>query len=71
MTSRLDYVLVDKSLRVVSKTILRKGICLRWASAGDRYATIGQVGIEARIIVRGGEGGGSSRRPGVWICRHH
>jgi hypothetical protein len=42
-----NYVLVDKSLRVKSKRIFRKGISLRCTTAGARHATVGQVGTEA------------------------
>ncbi len=45
--SRLDYILVDPSLTVVSKSILRKGISLKCTRAGIRYPTVGQVDSEA------------------------
>ena len=45
--SRLDYILVDSRLEVVSKSILRKGITLKCALAGERYPTIGYVDTEA------------------------
>ena len=46
-TSRLDYILVDKSLGVSHASILRKGITLKCAAAGERYPTIGFVDTEA------------------------
>ena len=46
-TSRLDYILVDSRLEVISKSILRKGITLKCATAGERYPTIGYVETEA------------------------
>lgn len=46
-TSRLDYILPDKSLAVTSATVLRKGISLKCAVAGERYPSIGYVGTEA------------------------
>jgi endonuclease/exonuclease/phosphatase family metal-dependent hydrolase len=46
-TSRLDYILVDNRLEVSSKSILRKGITLKCATAGERYPTIGYVDTEA------------------------
>lgn len=48
-TSRLDYILPSASLKYTVKapSIFRKGITLRCTTAGDRYATIGQVGTEA------------------------
>jgi len=46
-TSRLDYILVDSRLEVISKSILRKGITLKCGTAGERYPTIGYVDTEA------------------------
>ncbi len=46
-TSRLDYILIDKSLSIASTSILRKGITLKCASAGERYPSIGLVDTEA------------------------
>ena len=46
-TSRLDYILVDKSLTVASTSVLRHGITLKCARAGDRYPTVGYVDSEA------------------------
>jgi endonuclease/exonuclease/phosphatase family metal-dependent hydrolase len=45
--SRLDYILVDKSLSVASTSILRHGITLKCALAGERYPTVGYVDSEA------------------------
>jgi endonuclease/exonuclease/phosphatase family metal-dependent hydrolase len=45
--SRLDYILVDASLKVSSRAVLRKGISLQCSVAGDRYPTVGYVDSEA------------------------
>ena len=45
--SRLDYVLLDPSLSVVSRSVMRKGISLKCAVAGERYPTVGYVDSEA------------------------
>jgi hypothetical protein len=45
--SRLDYVLVDQTLTVTAKSILRKGISLKCDQAGERYPGIGYVDTEA------------------------
>ena len=45
--SRLDYILPDASLNIVSKSILRNGITLKCAEGGERYPTIGYVDTEA------------------------
>lgn len=49
-TSRLDYILVDSSLKgsIQSATVLRKGLTLKCKQyTDDRYPTVGQVGNEA------------------------
>jgi endonuclease/exonuclease/phosphatase family metal-dependent hydrolase len=46
-TSRLDYILPAVGLKVVSRTILRKGITLKCAAAGERFPTVGYVDTEA------------------------
>jgi endonuclease/exonuclease/phosphatase family metal-dependent hydrolase len=46
-TSRLDYILLDATLTVTSKSILRKGITLKCAVAGERYPSVGYVDTEA------------------------
>jgi endonuclease/exonuclease/phosphatase family metal-dependent hydrolase len=45
--SRLDYILADQSLTVASTSILRHGITLKCARAGERYPTVGYVDTEA------------------------
>jgi hypothetical protein len=45
--SRLDYILVDKSLSVASTSIQRHGITLKCTLAGERYPTVGYVDSEA------------------------
>lgn len=45
--SRLDYILVDASLKVSMRAVLRKGISLQCSAAGDRYPTVGYVDSEA------------------------
>jgi len=45
--SRLDYVLVDPSLAIASKSVLRKGITQKCRVAGIRYPTVGYVESEA------------------------